>query len=294
MIRKLALALVAPVLVASACAHPADVAMITGDAALVALRSAPEAAARAGSARFEATVALESPDGAFTLTSSGAYSGTRMAMEMDLGSALAGLAAGAGDDLPAGFDEPMQVVVDGDTAYLRIPMLSGLTGVEGWLSATAEELEAAGGTLGLGEVTGDPSQILQVLRGIAADVESVGSEEVRGVPTTRYHATVDLDRAIDQAPPARRHQIRAQVEGLGARLGAVPVDVWVDADGLVRRMVVDLGEVAAAAMGADGTATMTLELFDYGEDVPIDVPDPSDTTPIGQVLGAFGGGGEEG
>jgi hypothetical protein len=58
--------------------------------------------------------------------------------------------------------------------------------------------------------------------------------------------------------------------------------------------VVDLGAVAATAMGAGGTATMTMELFDYGQDVQIDVPDASETTPISDVLGAFGALGEEG
>jgi hypothetical protein len=294
MFRKLTMVVAAPVLLVSACAHEADVATVIGEPALIAVRSAPDEAAKAGSAHFEVTVSLESPEGAFEMVSTGGYSGHRMAMEMDLGSALAGLAQAAGEGLPEGFDEPLRVVVDGTTTYLRLPMLDGLTGVKGWLSATPEELEATGGSLGLSEATSDPSQLLEMLRGVADDVESVGPDEVRGVATTRYHGTVDLDRAIDHAPAARRDQIRAQLEALDADLGSVPVDVWVDADGLARRMVVDLGAVAATAMGAGGTATMTMELFDYGQDVQIDVPDASETTPISDVLGAFGALGEEG
>ena len=293
MIRKLTMALAAPILLVSACAHEADQATALGQPALVAVRSTPDAAAEVGSARFEVTVAIESPDGAFQMVSTGGYVGDRMAMEMDLGSALSGLAEATGETIPKGLEEPLQMVVDGGTAYLRIPMLDGLTGVSGWLSATPEELEAAGGSLGVSEVTGDPSQLLDMLRGVADDVESVGSEDVRGVATTHYHATVDLDRALEEAPPAQRDQIRAQLEALDAELGAIPVDVWVDGDGLARRLVVDLGAAAASAIGPGGTATMTVELFDYGEDVPIDVPDAADTTPIGDVLGAFGGLGEE-
>lgn len=290
MLRKLTLALLAPLLVTGACAHEADsTQVLTGATAVAALRAAPDAATDAGSARFEMTVALHSPDGSFEVVSTGAYSGDQMAMEMDLGAALAGLGAPGDEPLPDGFDEPMQIVIDGTTAYLRIPMLQGLTGTSGWLSATPEELAAAGGSLGVTGGTGDPSHLLDTLRGIAGDVDEVGPDEVRGVATTRYRATVDLGQAIDQAPEAQREDLRTMLDQLGSDVASIPVEVWVDADGLARRFVMDFGDLAAQTMGVDGSATLTLELFDYGEDVAIEVPDPSEVTPIGGLLGSFGG-----
>lgn len=293
MFRKLTMVLVVPLLAIGSCAHQADETVLRATATAAArsasatLQAAPDAAVDAGSARFELTLSLESPDGSLQMVSTGGYDGARMSMEMDLGSAMAGLLEGSGEAVPEGFDEPMQIVVDGSTAYLRIPMLDALTGATGWLSATQEELAAAGGSLGLGDATADPTQLLSVLRGITDHVEEVGSGEVRGVPTTRYRATVDLARAIDQAPSDEREALRSQLEELDASLQPVPVEVWIDDEGLPRRIVMDFGALASSAMGADGTATMTMELFDYGEEVDIDVPDPSETTPISEAFGAF-------
>jgi hypothetical protein len=290
MVRKLILALAAPLLLAGACANQADeTQVLTGAAAVSALQAAPDAAVEAGSGRFEMTIALDGPDGAFEIVSTGGYSGDRMSMEMDLGSALAGLAEGSGESIPAGLDEPMQIVVDGGTAYVRIPMLQALTGGTGWVSATPEELGAAGGSLGLSGGTTDPSQLLEVLRGVADDVEEAGQDEVRGVPTTRYRATVDVATAIERAPAAQRDELAAALQELGADAEAIPVEVWVDGDGLARRLVMDFGQLVAQAMGGTGTATMTLELFDYGEDVDIQVPRASETTPLREAFGAFGG-----
>lgn len=289
MLRKLTLALVAPLLVTGACAQEADgTQVLTGATAVAALRAAPDTAADAGSARFEMTVAFEAPDGSLEIVTTGAYRGDQLAMEMDLG-ALAGLANPGDEALPDGFDEPMEIVVDGTTAYLRIPMLQALTGTSGWLSATPDELEAAGGSLGVAGASGDPSQLLDTLRGVAGEVEEVGAEEVRGVATTRYRATVDLGQALDQAPEAQREELQAMLDELGGDVASIPVDVWVDADGLARRLVMDFGDLAAQTMGVDGSATLTLELFDYGEDVTIEIPDPSEVTPIGGLLDSFGG-----
>lgn len=290
MLRKLTLALVAPLFVLGACAQEADgTQVLTGATALAAVRAAPDAAADAGSGRFEMTVAFDAPDGSFEILSTGAYSGEKMMVEVDFGDALAGLGAPGDEPIPGGFDEPLQIVVDGASAYLRIPMLQALTGSTGWLSATPEELAAAGGSLGVTAGSGDPSQLLDTLRGVAGEVDEVGTEEVRGVATTRYRATVDLGRAIDEAPEAQREEVRAMLDGLGSDVASVPVEVWVDADGLARRFVMDFGDLAAQVMGADGSATITVELFDYGEDVAIEIPDPSEVTPIGGLLGSLGG-----
>src|SRR3546814_3471606 len=62
----------------------------------------------------------DGPEGAFEITSTGAIDGDRVAMKMDLGSGLAGLAEAEGEALPPGFDQPMEIVIDGATAFLRM------------------------------------------------------------------------------------------------------------------------------------------------------------------------------
>lgn len=290
MLRKLVLALVAPLLVVAAgCAKPADEAtVLTGDAAVAALRAAPDAAAEIGTGRFEMTISFSSPEGDFDIVSTGAYSGARMSMDMDFGSAIAGLAEASGESVPEGLDEPMQMVIDGTTTYLRIPMLQALIGDTAWLVATPEDLGAVG-SLGVSGGTNDPSQLLESLRGVAGDVEMKGSDEVRGVATTRYGATVDLADALEAAPAEQRDMLEAQLKGFDASLAEIPIDVWIDGDGLARRMVMDLDDVAAQAMGSGGTATMTIEFFDYGEVVEIEIPPAEDIRPLSEVLGDLGG-----
>ncbi len=293
MLRTLAVALVAPLLGVAACASEAEVVALDP---IAAIRAVPDATAAAGSGRFELTVALDAPAGTFAITSTGGFAGDQMTMEMDLGGALSGLVGGesgggSGGEIggvPDGLDEPMQVVVDGASAYVRLPMLAGIVGTTDWLSVTAADMDSLG-SLGLGAGVSDPSQLLQTLRGVAGAVEEIGREDVRGVSTTHYRATVDTSRALEAVTPDRRAALEQQLTTFDASLGELPVDLWVDADGLARRMVVDAGSMATGALGGATTARLTLELFDYGEDVTVVVPDPADVTPLADVLGAFGG-----
>lgn len=290
MVRKLTLALAAPLLlIASSCAEEGSQDVLTGDAAVAAVRAAPDAAAEAGSGRFEMTMAFDSPEGAFEISAAGGFAGDQMSMEMDFGESFAAMAGAAGEELPPGFDEPMQIVVDGDIGYLRMPMLESFTGTTGWLSVTPEELGQAGASFGGTPGATDPSQLLETLRGVSDDIEEVGTEEVRGVETTHLTATVDLQKAFDQLPAEQREQLEGQLGDIDA---AVPVDVWIDGDSLVRRMEMDLTPIMGPAMGgAGGSATMRIEFFDYGEDVAIEVPDASEVTPFRDVVGGFGGAG---
>jgi hypothetical protein len=288
MVRKLTVALAAPFfLIASSCAEEGSQDVLTGDAAVAAVRAAPEAAAEAGSGRFEMTMAFDSPEGAFEISAAGGFSGQQTSMEMDFGESFAAMAGAAGEELPPGFDEPMQIVVDGETAYLRMPMLESLTGTTGWLSLTPEELGQAGASFGGTPGATDPSQLLETLRGVSDDIREVGTEEVRGVETTHLTATVDLQKAFEQLPAEQRAQLEGQLGDIDA---AVPVEVWIDGDSLVRRMEMDLGPLMAQAMGG-GSASMRIEFFDYGEDVAIEVPDASEVTPFRDVMGGFGGAG---
>ena len=67
-------------------------------------------------------------------------------------------------------------------------------------------------------------------------------------------------------------------------LSTIPIDVWVDADNLLRKLEISL---SAAPQGATGEmkASVTMEMFDYGEPVEIDVPPPSETVGAESVPG---------
>jgi hypothetical protein len=58
--------------------------------------------------------------------------------------------------------------------------------------------------------------------------------------------------------------------------GEVPVEVWLDAGGMPRRLVAGV-EPLVGMSGGVGSATMTVELFDYGRPVEV-VPPPEEET----------------
>lgn len=271
-------ALLAPLVLAAACATQADPSATLVEAAspIDALRAVPDNAADASSGRIEMTLTIGGPDGEVAFDGVGAFDTVagRTTLLLDLGA--------VDEDL----DEPIEIVVDGDVTYLRLPMLASLTGEAGWLSATADDLGRVGGAFGLPGGGTDPTQILEVLRGAGA-VEEVGPQAVRGVATTRYDATIDLAAALDEAPAEERGRIDAQLDDLGATLDDLPVSVWVAADGLARRVQIELDGDALGIAEGDGPLTMTLELFDYGEPVQIAVPAPGDVTPFNEILGSL-------
>jgi hypothetical protein len=293
MLRKLVAAVAVPLLAVSACSGDGDpsqrVEASDTESVIAALQAAPDAAAEMGSGRMVMTVSVTVDGEPFEMTSTGVFTGTQARMEMDFGELLPGQAAG--EELPPGFDEPMVVVVDRATTYMRMPMLDALTGTSGWLSMTPEDLGLASDALGMGfGASNNPAQMLEALRGISDDIEALGTEEVRGEPTTRYRVVVDLQRALAQVPEALRPQVEAQLGALG---GTLPMEVWLGDDGLARRISLDMMELLAKASAESGQklqgGSMVMEFFDYGADVEIDVPDADDTTRFLDVMGALQG-----
>jgi len=278
MSRSIILALLAPLLLVAACATEADPAATRVEAAspIAALRAVPDNAADAFTGRIEMTFTIGGTDGEVAFGGVGAFDtqARRTTLLLDLGA------------VDEGLDEPLEIVVDGDVTYLRLPMLASLTGEAGWLSVTADDLDQAGGAIGLPGGGTDPTQILEALRGAGA-VEEVGPQDVRGVATTRYDATIDLATALDEAPADERGRIEAQLDELGATLEDLPVSVWIDAEGLARRVQIELDSGALGIAEGDGQLTMTLELFDYGEPVQIAVPALADVTAFDEVLGSL-------
>jgi hypothetical protein len=189
----------------------------------------------------------------------------------------------AGDPIPGMSGQAMRTVVDGTDVYLSGPMLSVLGVDKEWAKV---DLGAFGELGKMGDPTGGidpdgPRSFLDLL-GSVGKVDTVGAEDVRGVPTTHYRTTVDVAALSERAPGKVRDRLDQLLATYGASLDdlpSVPIDAWVDGDGLVRRVriVVDtasMGEKAGPAAGV--TVTETVELYDLGQPVDIAVPDPAD------------------
>lgn len=187
-------------------------------------------------------------------------------------SQVAGL-TGGGVDLGE-----IEMVLDGSALYMRLPFLEG-AGLKPWveidLRAIAEEEGLDLPSLQqLGQA--DPALTFAYLRAASDNTQEVGQEDVRGVETTHYRLTVELARVAEQVPAEQREQMRAAVQALieATGLETVPVDAWIDGDGLIRRMDLDYEDVEVAP-GKKGSMSMSMELYDYGVDVDVSLP-PSD------------------
>jgi hypothetical protein len=253
------------------------------------LSQAAAASADATSGRFSFSLDMTVPGTTepFAFSGEGAFDAraNRAAISIDLssvarviGDMFPGL--GASTDAPD-FGDPdvwqIDALQDGDVVYMRFPVLSSeLPAGKSWVRLdVAQALEKQGFNLPeLQELTGnDPRKMLDFLRAASDEIETIGTEELRGVRTTHYRATVNLADYDKLVPADKREELRSMfgemIEQTG--LGEIPVDVWLDDFGLVRRL--DMSMTATQPGTAEFLdATMTFELFDYGKEVDVQPP----------------------
>lgn len=137
----------------------------------------------------------------------------------------------AGPDRTTTFEE----IYVGEEEYAR------LQDEERWVKSTSQGRD--------GSVSEEfsPERLLGMLQAASHETERLGEETVRGAGTVRYRLLVDCEEAE-----------------LICLSGDAPVDVWIDDDGLVRRI-----ELEQEGMEFD------VEFFDF--DVPLDIePPPAD------------------
>ena len=127
----------------------------------------------------------------------------------------------------------------------------------------------------------DPTASLQALTELA-DVQEVGTEQVRGAETTHYEGTYDVEAAIAGAQGPAKAVLQST---LGAvELDAVPFDAYVDADGRLVRFEQELELPATPQTGGQPLRSRTvLELFDFGTAVVV-TPPPAATVKDGAPL----------
>ena len=169
------------------------------------------------------------------------------------------------------------------SVYYQLPP-GALGGGETWIRLDLQNIADASG-LDFGPLVqgsqADPSQYLLWLSALGPGVTKIGEEEIRGVPTSRYRAVVDLNLLESQAPPGKEAEWSAYVQTLRDRIGLdfVPVEVWVDDDGLIRRLYHEYG------FAAEGTsAVVTTELFDFGVDVNVTAPPPGQVAALSDLI----------
>jgi hypothetical protein len=144
-------------------------------------------------------------------------------------------------------------------------------------------LKAEGADLSkLDSGAGNATQGLNYLRN-AGDVSKVGTEPIHGVPTTHYHATIDMDKAFDRLKATKLKRVYDAQVGAGRKM---PTDVWIDAKHRIRRYRMTMPM-------AQGTMDMTMDFVRFGVVLNLQKPPSSDvfdaTGLVKKQLAAQGG-----
>ena len=132
----------------------------------------------------------------------------------------------------------------------------------------------------------DPSAQLHLLAAVKS-AEVVGEEEVRGEPTTHYRGTYDVPRALRGAKDLQQPGLRSLL-GVGAGAETASYDVFLDEEGLLRRLRQTVEVPAGPATGGQALAvTTTLELYDFGIEVKVPGPPAAAIRDGGPLLAAL-------
>lgn len=260
----------------------------TGPHPQVALAGFAARTARAGSARVAMHMTMDgvSSDGVIDVDATGVVAfGSRAAeMQMRMTSPTTGSVLN------------MREITLWPVVYMRSSLFASEPHSKGpWVKLDLARIERRHGVNvnALANTGGnDPSEMLSTLAGESDSITTVGHALVRGVRTTHYRAVIDLSKVAASAPRALRAAARRSEARLEAMLGKhlMPVDVWIGADGLVRRVAYRTSVSIPGTTGAV-TTSVRLEMFGFGVPVHVTAPAASRTTDLTAGVAAGGGSG---
>jgi hypothetical protein len=218
-----------------------------GGLSLDPVASAADKTAKQGSERFTLHVEGGLPSGRYV-----AFRLQGVANNSDASGRFSIVATEAGKSFRA------EGIDDGSLLYLRSDAFaSKLPDGKSWVKIDVKKLAKKAGLGSLDDVQqSSPTTPLQALRAAGKTVK-VGKAIVLGVPTTKYHTIADLEK-----------------EKLADQMGAkrLPIDVWIDRKGLVRKMSFALSPADPTKAGK-----FTYVLRGFGPTVTVEPP-PSDQT----------------
>jgi hypothetical protein len=130
----------------------------------------------------------------------------------------------------------------------------------------------------------DPRDQLKMLRS-SEDFEKLGSERVRGVPTTHYKATVDQSDEVERLRDEGEDTAADFLEKvIAANDGAdkMGVEAWVARDKTIRRLKMKV-PFSLSAAPAGTSMLMTMELYDFGIEPDIALPDDGEVFDASEI-----------
>jgi hypothetical protein len=158
----------------------------------------------------------------------------------------------------------MRTIMDGQRIYLSSELFKiGLPPGKTWLSL---DLAKVSSSLGVGlssATTQSPASVLDQLK-TSGRISKVGTDTIDAVRTTHYRGVIDSNKI-------------AKIEkALHTTVSYEPFDVWIDGQGLVRRVTMSYSQAASAVIPAASSIT-TISFSNYGENVDTTVPSADET-----------------
>jgi hypothetical protein len=187
----------------------------------------------------------------------------------------------------------MDMVTDGSAIYVKLPAVltaSLPTSGKHWIEVDLAKLSSVPGLSSLAgnPTASDPRKILQSLRSVSDSVVDEGPQRIGRVATTHYHAQLGFGHLADALPAAERGAATKALSALQQALptDGLPIDVWIDAHHLVRRVVMALDVNAASGPSLD--ETVTVDLDHYGPQHRPAAPAPGDVLQLNNLAGLGG------
>lgn len=233
---------------------------------------------QAGPARIRFAIAFSGPQSqgsTVRLRGIGAVDGTSSEVSFRLGSMLdqMGIPSAMLPKLTHSSLKEVALEQDGDyVIYVRVGFLSSqLPGGKQWVKLDVSKLGKAAGLDVTKLFSGSqfqPTDLLSMLKGEGATIHKLGPATVGGVATTHYRVKVDVAKALQS-----KGLTSPLLSGLAARMKTTSEDVWIDKNGLVRRI---RGSYGITKGGQSAHVSMTMDLFDYGAHLSIAAPPSSE------------------
>jgi hypothetical protein len=176
----------------------------------------------------------------------------------------------------AGLDGHVELREQDAVAYVRSAFLDAIPGLSGkWAKVDLGAIlgRQVGSTIGSLGSDGLAGALKALGLSDASSVTTVGHETVDGVDTTHQRVMIDVAKALQGKVDNAQLQQFLQLLGNGT----VPVDVWIDGSGLVRK--------ESFTAGANGlNATVNVSYRDIGAPVDVAPPPASDTIDLSSLL----------
>ena len=150
-----------------------------------------------------------------------------------------------------------------------------------WVSI---DLDALGGDLDQlyeSAQSSSPNSGLKFLDSLSGDPENLGTETVNGQPATHYRGTLDYGKLGDTV---KDEKVKAQL----AKLGPVPVDVWIDGDDHVVKLHMKIDAAAFSSTASDGSVELTMTISDIDEPVAVVAPPADQVVDFSSLFGKSG------